>query len=354
MRDAERRIGAAVTPFQTDTGAAVRLAGAAEQLGYARFGAAEAWTHDAVVLLAQIAGATSRIGLATTVLPVWSRTPAAIAMAAASLQHASGGRFALGLGASSPPLMEGLHGVTWERPSERMRTTLVAVRALLDGERMPFARDGVRPLRLGSPPDRRVPLLLAALAPSSVRLAGALADEWLPFLWARSRLREGRMLLAEGEAAAERPVATAVTASVPVAIAEDEATAGRLAAGWLLTYLTRMGPLYPRLLRDRFGFAREVDALLAANADGGPPRLPAAAERLAREVTLLATYDDAPDTVRGWLEAGADAVDLVLPFGVPEAHLREILEAAAPVAAAAAGPGHLARAARLAAAPPRG
>jgi alkanesulfonate monooxygenase SsuD/methylene tetrahydromethanopterin reductase-like flavin-dependent oxidoreductase (luciferase family) len=172
--------------------------------------------------------------------------------------------------------------------------------------------------------------LLAALAPSSVRLAGELADHWLPFLWARSRLLDGRTLLAEGEAAAERSAATGVTASVPLAIAEDEETARRLAAGWLLAYLTRMGPLYPRLLRDQFGFAREVDALLSANAAGRPPRLPAAAERLAQEVTLMGTYDDAPDTVRRWLEAGADNIDLVLPFGVPEAQLREMLDAAAP------------------------
>jgi alkanesulfonate monooxygenase SsuD/methylene tetrahydromethanopterin reductase-like flavin-dependent oxidoreductase (luciferase family) len=326
-------VGAAVTPFQADADATIRLAVAAEQLGYARFGSAEGWTHDAVVLLAQIAGVTSRIGLATTVLPVWSRTPAAIAMAAASLQRASDGRFALGLGASSPPLVEGLHGIRWQQPASRMRTTLVAVRALLDGGRLPLEREHVRPLRLGAPPERRVPILLAALAPSSVRLAGELADDWLPFLWARSRLPDGRILLAEGEAAAERSTATGVAASVPLAIAEDEETARQIAAGWLLAYLTRMGPLYPRMLRDQFGFAHEVDALLDANANGGPPRLPAAAERLARDVTVMGTYEEAPDAVRLWLEAGADNIDLVLPLGLPEEQHREMLGAAAPAAA---------------------
>jgi alkanesulfonate monooxygenase SsuD/methylene tetrahydromethanopterin reductase-like flavin-dependent oxidoreductase (luciferase family) len=330
MPDADRRIGVAVTPFQTDAGATIRLAVAAEELRYARFGSAEAWTHDAVVVLAQIAAATSRIGLATTVLPVWSRTPAAIAMAAASLQRASDGRFALGLGASSPPLMQGLHGVTWQRPVERMRTTLVAVRALLDGARLPLDRPAVKPLRLGLPPERPVPIQLAALAPSSVRLAGELADHWLPFLWARSRLLDGRALLAEGAAAAGRSPATGVVASVPLAVAEDQETARGIAAGWLLAYLTRMGPLYPRVLREQFGFGRDIDALLSANADGRPPRLPAAAERMAREVIVMGTYDEAPETVRLWLGAGADTIDLVLPPGAPEAQLREMLEAAAP------------------------
>jgi alkanesulfonate monooxygenase SsuD/methylene tetrahydromethanopterin reductase-like flavin-dependent oxidoreductase (luciferase family) len=327
------KVSAAVTPFQTDAEATIRLAVGAEELGYARFGTAEGWTNDAVVLLAQIAGVTSRIGLATTVLPVWSRTPAAIAMAAASLQRASDGRFALGLGASSPPLVEGLHGLTWERPVERMRTTLRAVRALLDGARLPLEREHVRPLRLGAAPERRVPILLAALAPSSVRLAGELADEWLPFLWARSRLADGRVLLAEGEAAAEGSTATRVAASVPLAIAEEEETSRQIAAAWLLAYLTRMGPLYPRMLRDQFGLAAEVDALLDANAAGGAPRLPAAAERLARDVTVMGTYDEAPDAVRLWLDAGADGIDLVLPLGVPEEQHREMLEAAAPTPA---------------------
>ena len=323
-------VGVGITPFQTDEEASIRLAVAAEELGYGRFGAAEGWTHDAVVLLTRIAAVTSRIGLATAVLSVWSRTPAALAMAAASLQRASGGRFALGLGASSPPLVEGLHGIEWQQPMGQMRSTLVAVKALLEGERLPLDREEVRPLRLGAPPEQRVPIIVAALAPPSIRVAGELADVWLPFLWARSRLDDGRALLTEGEAAGEGSTATAVSPSVPLALAEDEAGARRIAASWLLAYLTRMGPLYPRTLRDQFGFGSEIDALLEANGGDGPPKLPAAAERLAQEVTLMATYDDAPDAVRLWLEAGADSVDLVLPLGVPEGQLKEMLEAAAP------------------------
>ena len=94
-----------------------------------------------------------------------------------------------------------------------------------------------------------------------------------------------------------------------------------------------MGPLYPRMLREGFGFADEVAALLSANQDGQAPRLPAEAETLARELTVMGTYDEAPDLVRGWLDAGADAIDLVLPLGLPEERLREMLEAAAPATA---------------------
>jgi hypothetical protein len=96
-----------------------------------------------------------------------------------------------------------------------------------------------------------------------------------------------------------------------------------------------MGPLYPRMLGERFGFAHAVDALLAANGGGGPPRLPTAAEGLARELTVMGSYAEAPDAVGRWLDAGADAIGLVLPPALPEAQLHELLEAAAPAAARA-------------------
>src|SRR6476469_9697403 len=125
--------GVAFTPFETRVDTIVRLARQAEALDLDRVQVAEAWSHDATIVLAEIAAQTSRIGLGTGVLSVWGRTPATIALAAAGLQRASGGRFSLGIGAGSPPLTEGFHGVPWDQPLVRLRETLTAVRALLRG-----------------------------------------------------------------------------------------------------------------------------------------------------------------------------------------------------------------------------
>ena len=326
-------VGAAVTPFQADADAAIRLAVGAEELGYARFGAAEGWTYDAVALLAQIAGVTSRIGLATGVLPVWSRTPAAIAMAAASLQRASAGRFALGLGASSPPLVEGLHGIAWERPISRMRTTLVAVRALLDGARVPLDRDDVRALRLGAPPESRVPIYLAALAPSSVRLAGSSQTTGCrscgpardsptvePCSPRAKRLRRTRRRPGSASASRSRSAKTRRPPgkSPPVGCSP-------MSRGWA------------PCIRECSGISSDSPArsmrCSAPTRAAGRRELPAAAERLAREVAVMGTYDEAPDVVRRWLDEGADAIDLVLPLGLPEEQLHEMLRAAAPATA---------------------
>ncbi len=143
------RVGIGFTPFETRADVIVRLAVRAEAAGIEAVGVAEAWTHDAVVLLAEVAQRTDRIRIGTGVLSVWGRSAATLAMAAAGLQRCSGGRFVLGLGAGSPPLTEGLHGIPWERPLDRLRSTLTDVCALLAGERLPSAAAGARPLRLG-------------------------------------------------------------------------------------------------------------------------------------------------------------------------------------------------------------
>ena len=242
------RIGIAFTPFETRTDVIVRLATQADELGVDRVDVAEGWTHDSMILLAELALRTSRIDLGTSIVSAWGRTPATIALGAAGLQRCSGGRFSLGIGAGSPPLTEGFHGIAWERPLVRLRETLTAVRALLGGDRLPNPASDARPLRLGVLPDVSVPITLAALSPGSIRLAGELADGWAPFLWARSRVQEGRALLREGESRVEVPAPTRVSLGVPVALGPDQESARRLAAWWLSVYTTRMGPLYPRML----------------------------------------------------------------------------------------------------------
>jgi alkanesulfonate monooxygenase SsuD/methylene tetrahydromethanopterin reductase-like flavin-dependent oxidoreductase (luciferase family) len=321
-------LGIGFTPFETRTDVIVRVARHADEIGLDRVDVAEGWTHDSLIVLAELAARTSRIALGTSIISVWGRTPATMALGAAGLQRCSGGRFSLGIGAGSPPLAEGFHGLRWERPLARMRETLVAVRALLTGERLPEPAPGARALRLGVVPEWPVPILLAALAPGSVRLAGELADGWAPFLWARSRIGQGRELLQEGEAQSDAPTPTQASFGVPVALGSNEAGARQLAAWWLSTYLTRMGPLYPRMLGERFGMSASVNAMLDAADGNTSPDLPAAAEELAHDVTLFGTYDDAGDTIAAWFGAGADDLNLVLPPGRPEEELMEFLDVA--------------------------
>ena len=225
------RVGIGFTPFETRTDLIVRLAVRADALGVEAISVAEGWTHDALVLLAEIAQRTNRIGIGTSVLSVWGRTAATLAMGAAGLQRYSGGRFVLGLGAGSPPLAEGFHGVPWDRPVDRLRATVTAVRALLAGERLPSPAAAARPLRLGVVPEEPVPVALAALAPASVRLAGELADAWTPFLWARSRMPEGRALPLGAKPESSRKRSGAQPPPIGIVMTTRSASTGRLRTG---------------------------------------------------------------------------------------------------------------------------
>jgi alkanesulfonate monooxygenase SsuD/methylene tetrahydromethanopterin reductase-like flavin-dependent oxidoreductase (luciferase family) len=326
-------LGIGFTPFGTRADVILRLALQAEELGLDRVEVAEAWTHDSMILLSELAMRTTQVNLGTSIISAWGRSPATIALGAAGLQRLSRGRFSLGIGAGSPPLTEGLHGIAWERPVERVRQTLTAVRALLRGDRLPNPASGARALRLGVAPDLPVPIILAALSPASIRLAGELADGWAPFLWARSRVQDGRTLLSEGESRVETGGRTSVSVGVPVALGPNESSARGIAAWWLSTYATRMGPLYPRLLGERFGMGAGLRAVIGVARENGR-ELPAAAEELAQEVTLLGTYDQAQPAVAAWFAAGADRVQLVLPPGRPEDELAEIVAVAARVVSA--------------------
>lgn len=318
-------IGIGFTPFEDRVEVIERVAVLAEERGFDSVGVAEAMTLDATVVLARLAGLTDRIGLVTGVLSVWGRTPGTLALAASELQRASGGRFVLGLGAGTAPIAAGFHGQPWQAPVAKLRDTVVAVRALLAGDRLPDAPPGAHPLRLGCPPGVPVPIALAAITPLSIGLAGALADRWVPFLLPPRAVDAGRELMTTAADAVGRSDAATVTASVPLALAPTRAAAHRIAARWLVTYATRMGPVYPRVLREH-GYARELEALLDANRDPRDACLPAAAERLARDVLLFGTHDEAPQLAQAWLEH-ADALSVVAPFGMPAEAVTDALEA---------------------------
>ena len=304
-------VAVGVTPMETRREVVLRLADVAEDLGYSAFTVAEGWGYDAGVLLAEIATRTSRIELGTGVLNVWGRSPASIAMLASGLYAASGGRFTLGLGAGSPQLAEGLHDVPFRAPVRRLGATARQVRALLDGERLTPSAGG-RGLRLAAPAP--VPLHLAALGPAAVRLAGEVADAWVPFLQPLSGLKGRICLLEEAAARVGRP-RPRVTPGLPTARSPE------VAAWWLAFYLTSMGPLYATSLREQ-GLGEAVDAVLAANGRGVPPTVPPAAQVLVDE--LLVT---GPGELERWYAAGVDAPGLVLPPGRPLDELEQTLRA---------------------------
>jgi len=160
----------------------------AERLGVDCVWSAEAWGHDAVTPLAFLAARTSRIHLGAGIMQAGTRTPALVAMTAMSLASMSGGRFRLGLGVSGPQVIEGWHGIRFERPVQRMRETVEIVRRITRGERceyhgqvyeLPLPGGEGKALRSSARPQPNIPLYLATLSPRSLEMTGEIADGWL-------------------------------------------------------------------------------------------------------------------------------------------------------------------------------
>src|SRR5436190_22386136 len=143
----------------------------AEKLGLDVCWVAEAWGSDAPSALGYLAARTDRIRLGSGIIQLGTRTPVAIAQAALTLADLSGGRFALGLGASGPQVVEGLHGVPFDRPLGRMRETVRIIRDAFAGEKISFAGKAfeiplpgeARPMRLSTAPNPDIPIYLATL-----------------------------------------------------------------------------------------------------------------------------------------------------------------------------------------------
>ena len=325
------RLAISVMPLENRLDVIRGLAEHAERLDYEAFLLPETWSYDAHALLAAIARETERITLGPAVVNSWSRSPGTIAMGAATLAALSRGRSLLGLGAGSAQLAEGLHDQVFEHPAERLRNTVIQVRALLRGERAPLtAAPAARPLKLNLPLDFEVPIWIAALGQRTIRLAGEHADGWLPFLVPLSALPDRIQQLRDSAARHGRPQpAITIAPSVPVAVAEKSEDARRIAEWFVAFYVVSMGDIYREQLAAA-GFRDEVRAILDANPTPRSASVPPTAQRLLDELTIHGT----PDTVRGqlehWYTAGADIVGLLLAPQLTPAQLELTLDTFAP------------------------
>ena len=176
------------------------LALEAERLGYDSVWTAEAYGSDVFTPLAYIGARTSKIKLGTGIAQISARTPAALAMTAATLDHLSGGRLILGLGVSGPQVVEGWYGVPFAKPLARTREYIDIVNKILrregpvtnDAEHYPLPyRGGTglgKPLKLTVHPLRdHIPIILAAEGPKNVALAAEIADGWMPIFYSPYR-----------------------------------------------------------------------------------------------------------------------------------------------------------------------
>jgi len=189
--------------YSDDPLKAVAHAQAMEKAGVDQAWVAEAYSFDAVSTLGFLAASTETMELVSGILPIYTRTPTLIAMTAATLDSLSGGRFALGLGASGPQVIEGWHGVPYDRPLGRTREVIEICRKVWKRERlehdgrnyqMPLGPDkgtGLgKPLKLINTPLREdIPVYIASIGEKNVELTAEIANGWIPVFFHPEKAR---------------------------------------------------------------------------------------------------------------------------------------------------------------------
>ncbi|MFJ6084633.1 LLM class flavin-dependent oxidoreductase [Streptomyces sp. NPDC092369] len=300
----------------------------AEKLGLDVCWVAEAWGSDAPSALGYYAARTDRMLLGSGVIQIGTRTPVAVAQTAITLSNLSGGRFLLGLGASGPQVIEGLHGVPFARPLARMRETVEIVRRVLDGGKLSYAGTEFRiplpdgdavPMRLSTRAEHAVPVYLAALSPAMLRLTGEVADGWLGTSFVPEGAADAYFApLDEGLARGGRERADLdVCQGAEVAFAPDEDALGAMVTGRKKELAFSLGGMgsastnfYNRAY-SRQGWA-EVAAEVRERWQSGDRDGAAAlvTDEMVLGTTLIGTEAMVRARLRVWRDAGVDTVRL--------------------------------------------
>ncbi|HEU5191092.1 MAG TPA: LLM class F420-dependent oxidoreductase [Methylomirabilota bacterium] len=290
----------------------------AERLGVDDVWSAEAWGHDAVTPLAFLAARTTRLRLGTGIMQAGTRTPALVAMTAMSLSAMSNHRFVLGLGVSGPQVIEGWHGIRFDRPVQRMREIIDIVRMAARGERVayrgtiyavPLPGGEGKALRSGAPPVPPIPIYLATLAPKSLELTGEIADGWLGTSFMPEHARVFFDSLAAGAARAGRKLTDLDLQAGGVAAFSDdvERLVSERKPGLAFT-LGAMGSARHNFYNDAFrraGYedvAAEVQRLwLAGKREDAAARVP---DEMALKTNLLGTEAMVRARIAAYRDAG--------------------------------------------------
>lgn len=324
-------MSAAVAPDQQRFGITLPFAGVtladsealirqAERVGYDDLWSGDTNGPDGFTPLALAAAWTERMRLGTGIVSVFTRGPAVLAQHAAALADASGGRFVLGLGASSDVIVSRWNQIPFERPLARVRATVESLRAPLAGERGPGG------FRLETPPAAPVPIYLAALRDRMLGLAGEIADgAFVNFLPLSAVEHVVERIRAGERAAGKQPGEVDVVCRffcIP-----QPAQDGLALARWMFAAYGTV-PVYEAFFRS-LGWGERLDPMVQAWREGDRQRaLELAPDELIEEIFIFGSPAQQRERLSRYAERGIRTFVLT-PIAAPD-ELPKLLESLAP------------------------
>lgn len=281
------------------------LAERAEERDYGSVWLGELWGNSSIVKLTEIATRTADIELGSAIVNVYSRTPAALAMTAATLDRTADGRFTLGVGTSTPKAIEDLHGMAFDRPVRRAHETIELTKAFLaDDGRVDYEGEIFSVADFPSL-GRDVPVYHAALGKANRRVVARLCDGWIPHNVPFPDLGDAFEYVAEHTPEDRDPDEITVAPYVPAAVSDDSGEARDVIRGHVAYYVGN-GEGYRRAVAG--GFPDEAERVADAWRSGDRER---AAGEVTDEMVAALGVAGTPEEAREQFHdvAALDAVD---------------------------------------------
>ena len=311
---------------------------------------AEAYGYDGVSFMGYLAAKTERVQIASGILPIYTRTPTLLAMTAAGIDALSNGRCILGLGASGPQVIEGFHGVVYDRPLARTREIVSICRAVWARE-APLTNDGPlypipvpegqgsglgKPLKIiGHPVRSRIPIYIASLGEKNVALTAEIAEGWLPVFFVPEKAKDVFGPALAAGAAKRNPdlPPLEINAGGIVCITDDEDQArsmrdlGRTMAALYIGGMGAKGKNFYNALVSRYGYEQEAaeiqDLYLSGNKQEAMAKVPA---ELLEKTSLCGSEGYIKDRIAAYKEAGVTSL-AVTPIAEKPTEVIEKLKA---------------------------
>jgi probable F420-dependent oxidoreductase len=284
----------------------------AERLGYVDAWSLEADGIDCFAPLAVVGSATS-MRLGTAIANVFTRGPATLAMCAAGIAEVAPGRFCLGIGAGSQPIVESWNGGTFGRPATRVRETAQFLRRALGGERVVFRGEtfSVDGFRLSRPPAAPIPIYVAALRPGMLRVAGEVADGVIINWLSAADVPKSVAVCREAARKAGRdPAALEITARLLINVDPPSPQADLAVRRHVTAYLNV--PVY-RAFHEWLGRADALGPMWSAWQNGDRRAAVAAVpERVMNDLIIRGSMETIRAHVQRYLDAGVDTAFLAL------------------------------------------
>ena len=287
----------------------------------------ESWGRESFGTLGAISQVTKKVSLGTSIINIYSRTPAIVAMAATTLDMLSDNRTIIGLGASTAAIVENWHSLKFNRPASRMKEYIECLRLMTRGEKVKYNGEffQINNFKILHQPQRaNIPIFMAAVNKKMVSMASKLADGILLYLRPLEELKRTATEIKQ----ASKGKSFEIACSFICAMSNKEPEKARARAATTLAFYIAVGEYYSKFLADN-GFKIEVEEITAeyrkAGADNAAKYV---SDRMLSSLVICGSSEECRESLSKFLSTGITLPIIQFnPIGESESSFKEMLSA---------------------------